>query len=50
VSHGSLSGPELNLVEGVEVVDYVKHAVESGRFHNLQLFESVDSPSLIILG
>ena len=35
---GPLSGPELN------VVDYVEHAVGSGRFHNFQLFESTDSP------
>ena len=37
-------------VEGVEVVDYVEHAVGSGRFHNLQLFESVDSPWVVLVG
>ena len=30
-------------VEGVDVVDYVEHAVGSGRFHDFQLFESDDS-------
>ena len=35
-------------VEGVEVVDYVEHAVGSGRFHNLQLFESIDSPWVVL--
>jgi hypothetical protein len=29
-------------------VDYVEHAVGSGRFHNFQLFESVDSPRVVL--
>ena len=34
--HGSLSGPELNVVsDRVDVVDYVEHAVGSGCFHIL---------------
>ena len=31
-------------VEGVDVVDYVEHAVGRGRFRDIQLFESVDFP------
>ena len=41
-----LSGPELN--EGVDVVDYVQHAVGRGRFRDFQFFESVDSPWVIL--
>ena len=34
-------------VEGVDVVDYVEHAVGRGRFRDFQLFESVDSPWVV---
>ena len=29
-------------------MDYVEHAVESDHFHNLQLFESIDSPCVVL--
>ena len=31
-----------------DVVDYVEHAVGRGRIHDFQLFESVDSPWVVL--
>ena len=37
-------------VKRVDVVDCVEHAVGNGRFHNFQVFESVDLNTFLTLG